>query len=314
MEGKLYFSLFNKLCVQLEKSSLTLESQKIQELLSYLLLHRDRPHSREILANMLWSDIPLRQSKRYLRKALWQLQSTLGNGKGAANCNILLVDADWIQINPQSEYWLDIALFEQSFDVAQGMPGRELSSANVQKLKEAVALYRGDLLDGYYQEWCIFERERLQHMYLIILDKLMDYCETHGDYEAGQDFGTCILRYDNARERTHRRLMRLHYLAGNRTEALRQFDRCVEILQKELSVKPAKRTLLLYERICADKVILLDKTALEESAEPDDAEATLADIVEQLKKLQMEMFGIQEQMRQKIETAESILNNSLRAP
>jgi DNA-binding SARP family transcriptional activator len=44
------------------------------ELFCYLLLQRERPHSREVLASLLWGDCTTSQSKKYLRQALWQLQ------------------------------------------------------------------------------------------------------------------------------------------------------------------------------------------------------------------------------------------------
>src|SRR5262245_37221860 len=52
-----------------------LEGAKVQELLSYLLLHRDRPHPRETLAGTLWGERPTELSRKGLRQALWQLQS-----------------------------------------------------------------------------------------------------------------------------------------------------------------------------------------------------------------------------------------------
>jgi len=57
--------------------------------------------------------------------------------------------------------------------------------------------------NGCYDDWCIFERERLQNIYLLMLDKLISYSAKHREYEAGQGYGYTILRYDRARERTH---------------------------------------------------------------------------------------------------------------
>jgi hypothetical protein len=121
-------------------------------------------------------------------------------------------------------------------------------------LQCAVGLYQGDLLEGWYQDWCIYERERLQNIYLTMLDKLMGYCEAHHEYDTGVAYGARILLFDRAREHTHRRLMRLQYLGGNRTAALRQYERCVTALDEELSVKPAKSTMALYEQIRADNL------------------------------------------------------------
>ena len=88
-------------------------------------------------------------------------------------------------------------------------------------------------------------------MQLAMLNKLMTYFETIEEYEMGLVYGHRILQFDRAHERTHRRMMRLHYLAGDRTAALRQYDRCTAALDGELSVKPAKWTVSLYNQIKA---------------------------------------------------------------
>jgi len=91
-------------------------------------------------------------------------------------------------------------------------------------------------------------------MYLSMLDKLLAYSEEHSEYDSGRGYGDTILRYDRAREQTHRQLMHLKYMAGDRTGALRQYERCAAALQEELSVKPERRTKTLYEQIRADKL------------------------------------------------------------
>ena len=119
-------------------------------------------------------------------------------------------------------------------------------------MRSVVDLYKDDLLAGCYQDWCISERERFQVMHLTLLDKLVQYCEMHQKYELGIHYGTEILRFDQAYERTHCQLMRLYMLTGNRTQALHQYDYCVNALQDELSVEPSVTTKQLYEQIRQD--------------------------------------------------------------
>jgi DNA-binding SARP family transcriptional activator len=95
-------------------------------------------------------------------------------------------------------------------------------------------------------------------MYLNVLNKLMANAEAHDDLESGLLYGHAVLRYDRAHERTHRRLMRLHYLAGDRTAALRQYQQCVDALREELAVKPSRHTLMLFEQIKDDDVGNID--------------------------------------------------------
>ena len=228
---------------------------KVQELFCYLLLHRDRPHPRETLASLLWGDAPTIQSKKYLRQTLWQLQTALDAPPAAPVAGqVLEVEADWVQLRSATDLWLDVAVFEQASLQSQGVPGEQFDPATAATAQAAVALYGGDLLEGQYQDWCLYERERLQQIYLTLLDKLMGYHTVRRAYELAASYGTRILRYDRAHERTHRQLMRLHYLAGDRAAALRQYARCRTALADELGVTPARSTLALYEQIRADQV------------------------------------------------------------
>ena len=221
----------------------------MQELFSYLLLHRTRPHRREALTTLLWPDVPDVQSKRYLRKTVWQLQSALAQLTPPGAPPILHADPDWLQVNGEADVWLDVAQFECAYRLAEDTAGEEMKPTTAARVEAAVELYRGDLLEGWYQEWVLFERERLERMYLSLLDKLISHCAAHGRYEAGISYGMRALRHDPARERTHRRLMRLHALAGNRSEALHQYAVCVDTLRRELDVAPSERTNALYHNI-----------------------------------------------------------------
>ena len=300
----LHVSLFGKLRVCHDEQVLTsLEARKVQELFCYLLLYRDRPHPRETLTDLLWNGNSTAQAKKYLRHTLWQLQSTLYAHVEPCQSHFLLVEADWIQLNPATTLWLDVAVFEQAFAMTQGIPGYALDAQQKQALQLAIQLYQGDLLEGWYQEWCLFERERLQNMYLEMLSKLMDACEAVQEYEAGLIYGARILRCDLAHEPTHRRLMRLHYLTGNRTAALRQYRRCLSALKEELDVKPGKSTVSLYEQICADRLSGVT-TVLPQTNAPS---ASLSEVLEHLHRLQSELTTIQHQLQQDIQAIEFIM-------
>ncbi|HEX8137108.1 MAG TPA: BTAD domain-containing putative transcriptional regulator [Pyrinomonadaceae bacterium] len=311
---QLKISLFGKFSIESEGLSLReLESYKVQEFFCYLLLHRTRPHARETLANLLWGDSTTAQSKKYLRQALWQLQNTLAQEDAPEAERFLLVEPDWIRLNMRSDIWLDIEVFEQAFALVRGRPSHSLSAEDVMILKEAVALYRGDLLEGSYQDWCLYERERLQHMYMVLLDKITGFCEREQDYETGLNYATVIMRYDRARECTHRRLMRLYYLAGDRTSALRQYERCVTALREELGVKPARRTVELYEQIRRDAFVVGPAPSSAQSRPAPTAvetasPASLPEVIVRLRELQSLLTEIHRQVQQEIKTAELVFN------
>src|SRR5216684_697165 len=263
----LNISLFGKFCARRDGLILEgLDARKVQELFCYLLLHRDHSLPRETLASVLWPETTTALSKKSLRQALWQLQSALGSQNENPNEPILLVQPDWIQLNPSADLWLDVAAIEYAFELVQKIPGQKLDTQHAQMIQDVVQLYQGPLHEGWYHDWCIYERERLQGIYLTLLDKLMGYCEARRDYETGLLYGMRILCYDRARERTHRQLMRLHYLNGDRAAALRQYEQCATALEEELNVSPSKGTAAIYQQILADQ--LDEPDSIYTSAEP----------------------------------------------
>ena len=247
-------SLFGKFNIACGEKRIYIRARKVQELLIYLLIFRHHPQPRESLSEILWADQSAITSKKNLRQALWHLQSAFKAFRNSSKLELLVEDG-WIHIRLPDNFWLDTAEFEQVFNQVNPKPAQELSAQDFEAMQYAVNLYRGDLLEGWYQDWCIFERERFQMMNLLLLDKLVQYCEIHQKYETGLAYGWQILRHDHAYERAHRQLMRLYVMSGDRTQALHQYQRCSNALQIELGVEPSARTRQLYEQIQSDTFI-----------------------------------------------------------
>ena len=226
------------------------------ELFCYLLLNRHRTLTREVLVDILWPEYASAQSRKYLRQALWQLQSMLNFSDESANNSLLFVENQYVGINPDARFWLDVDVVEQAFERVRDVQGHDLSDEDAARLQAAAQLHHADLLVAWYHDWCLFDRERLRSIFMMLLDKLMGYFEARAEYETSIVYGNRILYEEPAHERTHRALMRLYYLRGDRTAALRQYEQCVLTLEQELGVRPTQRTVLLFDQIKADSVTI----------------------------------------------------------
>lgn len=248
--------LFGEVALRRSGRPLTAPPGKALELLCYLLIHRGRVHTREVISELLWPDTDSGTARKYLRQTLWRLNTTLQDGSddqvGAGE--VVVVDPHSIRVNPAAACWLDVDAFEESYAEVRDTPGHALSDDQARAVEYALDLYRGDLLATWYHDWCGHERDRLRQAYLAMLDQLMGHCEARGLYAKGVGFGQAVLRHDAAREHTHRQLMRLHYAAGDRTAALRQYERCASVVNEEFGVGPSADTTVLYEHIRADRV------------------------------------------------------------
>lgn len=205
---------------------------KSQSLLAYLVLHRDHPQPRERLAGMFWGDRPERKARRSLTTALWHIRRCLPDEE------TLLSDPHTVQLDPQADLWLDVEEFES--DAAQD---------DVAHLESAASLYRGDFLDGFYDDWIITVRYRLETLFCDVLTRLMLAQEAADDQEAALSTALRLLDRDPLREVAHRLAMRALCRLGQRGAALEQYRRCQETVQREVGAEPMVETTELYRAI-----------------------------------------------------------------
>src|SRR5512143_1979157 len=122
----------------------TINTPRLQSLLTYLVLHRHAPQSRQHLAFLFWQDLPEARARANLRRQLHQLQHTLPEAD-----QFLSADALTLGWRPESAFSLDVAEFEQAAGGARSLADLQL----------AIDLYRGDLLPSCYDDWIVPERE-----------------------------------------------------------------------------------------------------------------------------------------------------------
>src|SRR3972149_6798372 len=120
----------------------------------------------------------------------------------------------------------------------------------------AASLYRGGFLSGFYttdsvafENWQMLVQEELRQKQMSVLQRLMEIHGAAAQYEQAIEYARRRLGLDPLDEEAHRQLMRFHSLAGQHLEALRQYERCRLMLQRELGEKPEEDTERLREQI-----------------------------------------------------------------
>lgn len=268
-------------------------------LLCYLILNRAYPQARERLAALFWGDLPEATARKSLRNALWRMRQGL-QAIGAQPDEYLLIGDESVLFLAKDGVWVDVAAFEAAVSSVQDVSGADLSNEQAVRLAEAVELYTGDLLDGVYVDWCLHERERLGLLYLAALQKLMVYHSRRGDYERALQFGERILARDNTREKTHRQMMQLLWLAGDRNAALAQYRRCARILREELDTAPMPETMRLYEQMATNSYQPAELAAVPAGpgARPEAFQSIARHALDRLRRLQAAVEETNAELRQ----------------
>lgn len=203
---------------------------KTQSLLAYLLVLRDRPHSREYLTSLFWGDSRPDRARNSLSAALTQLRPLLQES-GAT------LDADRHSLRfSLGAAWLDLAVVEQGI-------GRD---APFDRVAQAVQLYEGDLLDNWSDEWCIDKREKVRQEVISAGTRLVRHYLQEGEWEQGARVAEKLLAHDPFDEQLHELLLRCLLGGGSYSEARRQYERSSEFLRKELGTEIGPAVQELY--------------------------------------------------------------------
>ncbi|HYJ32243.1 MAG TPA: BTAD domain-containing putative transcriptional regulator [Candidatus Binatia bacterium] len=272
MKPKVKVQLLGKLSVSLNGADLFARApQKTRELFAFLALHPGREHPREALATRLWGGIDEPRARKNLRQTIWHLRRSLKPLGPTRARRVLRAEPGWLRLETAEDIWTDVGELRSALArFAHADPASESEEA----LRSAASLYRGDLLEGWHQDWCADPREFCRDAYLALLDRLVEAREAAGDLEGGIQYAMRALEFDRARERTHRALMRLFVANGDRTGALRQYDRCVAAVREELNARPEEETVALMREIRSGKKLRGSgpAAAVPGAAEPAEAE------------------------------------------
>lgn len=224
---------------------------RAQNLLAFILLAPQRNVRREQAAETLWPETRAEASRKAMRQALWRIHRAT-DATVPESERLILSDREALHVNPERPVWVDVPVLTQAARVARA-EGADLADRDLDQLQRAADLYRGPLLAGCYEDWCLAPRARIEDSCLTVLDTLSRAYERRGHLDASIDWALRLLEVEPAHELSHLRLMAMHYRNGDRTRALRQFRQCRRVLQEELGVIPAARTRALESAIVADR-------------------------------------------------------------
>ena len=202
-----------------------------QRLLAFLAIHGPAP--RLVLMGTLWPSVGESHARGSLRTAKWRLHQ--------AAPLLLRTEDDVIALRTDVRVDLRAAtdsalLILQSQDPASA-DGRILCTW-------------GELLPGWYDDWVVFERERLRQLHLHALDALAERFAAQGAYLDALAVAIESVRIEPLRESANRMIIAIHLAEGNVAEAIRHYHFFRDLVSAELGIEPSPQlTSLLLANI-----------------------------------------------------------------
>ena len=115
--------------------------------------------------------------------------------------------------------------------------------------REAIKHYRGSYFSEIEETWVLPVRERLRQNFLNILMLVSEIYLDLSNYDLAQEYCQRLLNEDNLMEDAYRLALRIYAATGNRPGLVRQYQRCVEVLEREINAPPSMQTQELYQNL-----------------------------------------------------------------
>jgi len=196
----------------------------LQRLLAYLALRG--PTHRCAIAGTLWPEVPESHSLASLRTSFWRTNQLVPGLVEAQGSALALTGSIALDCREQETY--ATRLLREPEDgtwVSVGLP----------------TLWPTVLLPGWYDDWVVFERERLHQLRLHALERLAELMLKRGSLALALQVALEAVRGEPLRETSNAVLISVYLAEGNISDALHQYDVYSTLLDRELGLPPSER-------------------------------------------------------------------------
>jgi TolB-like protein/DNA-binding SARP family transcriptional activator len=213
--------------------------RKTRGLLACLCLAQGERISRSRLIGLLWDRSAEAQARMSLRQSLSELNSVVNRHVPG----LVEISRDSVRIDVR-KCWVDaLAIVDASLDATTG------TSNLVQPFSERLL----EDLDGItpsFDQWLAAERTRFEDRVRRILEADLDrLTEQNAEPEVRAAAARRLLNFERTHEGAVRSLMKAFAQLGDRAQAIREFERCRQVLLTVLDLPPSKETIAVYESI-----------------------------------------------------------------
>ncbi len=197
------------------------QSRTARALLAFLILNADFVHTRAALCERFWFNLPERQARGRLTKALSLIRQCF------EGFELVQTDSDAVRFHTAVRVETDLRVLQKALQTNTGLEFR----------LAALKAYRGDFLADLDNDWVLESRVLYRDQYAALLERSMRESRSQGDPERALEFAQMLVRFDPLREDAHIEVMQIQLFKNQPRAVLKQFERCKKALL-DVSDKP----------------------------------------------------------------------------
>jgi DNA-binding SARP family transcriptional activator len=216
-------------------------TRRARDILCYIASRPHRRAPKDSIIDLFWRDTNLKAIEKNFHPTMSHVRKALNSNQPLKQNFLAYRDGEY-QLSSEFSYRIDTEEFDRLIAEGEAVRRERDFDRCIALYEKAVTVYRGEFMQGSYEDWVEEQRSYYREQYLRMLESLAAVAEKKQDFVCAMDLAQKILRDDPFREDIHCLVMRAHAALGNRVAVKEQYETLRGLLQKELGVEPAMQT------------------------------------------------------------------------
>jgi LuxR family maltose regulon positive regulatory protein len=223
-------------------------TRRARDILCFITSRRHHRASKDTIVDTFWGETDIEVVEKNFHPTVSHIRKALNSNQPLKQNFVLYREGDY-QLNPEFSYRIDIEEFDRLMGEGESARrGRKFEEC-INAYEGAMALYRGEFMQGSYEPWIEEQRVYYREQYLRVLESLAGVAQKMEDWPKSMQLAQLILHEDQFREDIHCLIMRAHGALGNRGAVREHYEALKRLLQEELGVEPGPETRKLYQEL-----------------------------------------------------------------
>ncbi len=223
-------------------------TKRARDILCFIASRKHRRAGKEIIQDTFWGEADFEAIEKNFHPTISHIRKALNSNQPLKQNFLLYRDGDY-QLNPELSYSIDIENFDQHVAAGEAAQRARQHDNLIVNFEQASELYRGEFMQGSYDNWIDEQRSYYREQYLRLIKTLATHWQKEEQWTRSMQLAHTILREDSFQEDVHCLVMRSHAALGNRLAVKEQYENLRTLLRKELGVEPAPETQKLFRQL-----------------------------------------------------------------
>ncbi|HZH91023.1 MAG TPA: BTAD domain-containing putative transcriptional regulator [Pyrinomonadaceae bacterium] len=221
-------------------------TKRARDILCFIASRRHRRASKDTIIDTFWGEADFDAVEKNFHPTVSHIRKALNSNQPVKQNFLLYRDSDYL-LNQEFSYHIDTEEFDRLVAEAEAARRSGDQARYISCYEAALALYRGNFMQGSYDEWVEEQRSYYREQHLRMLEVLAVAAQKNEDWSRSLQLAQQILADDQFREDVHCMIMRAQGALGNRAAIKEQYEHLRRVLRKELGVEPAAETQKVFK-------------------------------------------------------------------